>query len=711
MAMRTPRSESDNRPPKRMRLGTRSCAECRRRKVRCIFPPNSQVCEQCALHDTPCQAQQPSQDLGKAPVDRGRKTDVLQKLEDLEGMVRHICKAINLKIESSSLADFETSATEALRRLRPASTSETSVEEDLSTRRTDSLNVSDSDGLTTSSDQRDCFEDAPLLRLFKDAMLIQRDHVQDYRHRLGFGTDQSIKTCIKTLDSLIPRRDDLMLILEHTEKYWPLWPVCPVGPVTSSDRLQQGGIAAARDYIFDSMRSGSPTIVAKAVLWLALCVQQLTRDFRYQRTDLPASPNTLMDAYMSGAETLLSVHLDSRGTNEGLEALALQTKLYINMGKPRKAWLTVRRALNFALLLGLHHPEDRADERQKALWSLIWQSDRQLSLLLGFPYAIADSHPGLSKEHAGQSVVAQVMHEMSIIAGHIGERNQNYRSVTYSVTVQIDQELERCKDGIPPGWWDDAISSPAMSVEDVYSRQIVKIQFYQLYKLLHLPYMLKSSVDRRFESSRIAALEASREMIKCYQALRNSSGPALMICDLIDFEVFSAAMVIVIDLLSSKSSHSDASQQAEDWELVHGVTRTLKHVSREIECSVAGQAAQLLEYLSMARHGTYSSPERYEAVIPYFGKVRISRPARAAASSSSQTELSTTPPNGSGPQLPPPQPFPNMVEFSANAFVPFSPNATADGLSDAELGIDWTSVFDVDSNYDWSQLFETAGAG
>lgn len=508
-------------------------------------------------------------------MDSGQKTDVLQRLEDLEGMVRHICKAIDLNIESSSLADFETSATEALRRLRPASTSETSVEEDPSTRRTDSLHVSDSDGLTTSSDQRDCFEDAPLLRLFKDAMLIQRDHVQADRDRLGFSTDQRVKTCIKTLDRLMLRRDDLTLILEHTEKYWPLWPVCPVGPVTSSDRLQKGGVAAARDFILDSMRSGSPAVVAKAVLWLALCIQQLTRDFQYQRTDLPASPNTLMDAYMSGAETLLHVHLDSGGTIEGLEALALQTKLYINMGKPRKAWLTVRHALNFALLLGLHHPEDRADERHKALWSQIWQSDRQLSLLLGFPYAIADSHPGLSKEHAGQSVAARAMHEMSIIAGHIGERNQNHRSVTYSVTVQIDQELERCKDGIPPGWWDDAIS-----VEDVYRRQMVKIQYYQLYKLLHLPYMLRSSVDRRFESSRISALEASREMIKCYQTLRNSSGPALMICDLMDFEVFSAAMVIVIDLLSSQSpSRRDASRQAEDWELVHGVTGTLKHVS------------------------------------------------------------------------------------------------------------------------------------
>lgn len=33
-----------------MRLGTKSCAECRMRKVRCNFPQNSHICEYCALH-------------------------------------------------------------------------------------------------------------------------------------------------------------------------------------------------------------------------------------------------------------------------------------------------------------------------------------------------------------------------------------------------------------------------------------------------------------------------------------------------------------------------------------------------------------------------------------------------------------------------------------------------------------------------------------
>lgn len=688
-------SESDVRPPKRMRVGTRSCTECRRRKVRCVFAPNSSICEECASHDALCTAQQPSH-AGKVHVDKGPEVNVQQRLEDLEGIVRHICKAIDLNMESLSLANFETSGMEALKRLRPASTPGTRVEEDASTTRTDYLNRSESEALNTPSDQIDSFEDAPLLSLFKDAMLIQTNGVQVDRDRLEFSLDQRIKSCITALNALIPRLDDLTLILELTEKYWPIWPVSPKGLVTSSDRLQSGGVTSAMDFIIDSLRSGSPATVAKAVLWLALCIQQLPGDFKYQRANLPASPNALLDSYLCGAETLLAVDEDSGGTIEGLECLTLQTKLYINMGKPRKAWLSVRRAMNFALLLGLHHLENSTVEHHKALWSLVWQSDRQLSLILGFPYAIADSHPGLSKDHTGQSVAARAMHELSIIAGHIIERNQNHRNVNYSFTVQIDQEFEQCRDRIPPDWW-DAIPSPAMPLEALYGQQAVKLHYYHLYKLLHLPYMLKSSNDRKFENSRISTLEASREMIKCYQTLRNSSGLAIIICDLMDFQVFSAAIVIVINLLS-QSSTRDILQEAEDWKLIHDITKTLKHISRAMECAVAGQAAQLLEYLSMACHGTYSGPEGYEAVIPYFGKVRISQLRRAA----SQTE--STPP--SDVQIHAPQPFSNTIEFSSNSFIPFSQNFTADYLSEAELSVDWTSVFGVDTNYDWSQLFD-----
>ena len=49
---------ADAKSPKRMRLGTKSCVECRRRKVRCIIDRGSRECRACLLHDVPCRSQQ-----------------------------------------------------------------------------------------------------------------------------------------------------------------------------------------------------------------------------------------------------------------------------------------------------------------------------------------------------------------------------------------------------------------------------------------------------------------------------------------------------------------------------------------------------------------------------------------------------------------------------------------------------------------------------
>lgn len=47
-------SEHRSESRKAMRKGTRSCYECRKRKVRCIFGKNSPVCEGCALRGKRC---------------------------------------------------------------------------------------------------------------------------------------------------------------------------------------------------------------------------------------------------------------------------------------------------------------------------------------------------------------------------------------------------------------------------------------------------------------------------------------------------------------------------------------------------------------------------------------------------------------------------------------------------------------------------------
>lgn len=621
------------------------------------------------------------------------ENNVRQRLEELEGMVRYLCKSVDLNTDPPNPGRLEISA-EALKRLRQASTPES--KSDSSSYGTYSMDPSEFD---ISSDSMENFEDAPLLNLFKAAMLIEGNKVNRDTNRTGPTAHHRIQACIKSLNALVPAFEDLNLILQTTEKYWPLWQAFPKEVLPSSDHPGNDGVARVRNFILDSMKSDKAVVVAKAVLYLALCVQQLPASFKHQRPNLPAAPNALLDSYVVGAETLLPVNEGSAGTIDGLECFIIQAKLYVNMGKPRNAWLCLRRAMSYALLQGLHTLEDSSDERQKNVWTHIWQHDRHLSLILGLPPNITDTHPGIWRPHAGQPVREQLMYEVGIISGHIIERNQNHRNVDYSVTEQLEHELQQCRNGIASSVL-NATPNSSMPLQTIYRLQVSKLFYYNLCKLVHLPYMLKSSVEGKYEHNRLAALEAARQMITAWQLLRNCSGSStLIICDLIDFQVFAAAIVIILNLLSP-TCPDPIHQQARDWELVHDITRNLNNISGEIECSVTCQSAKLLERLSAAHQGIYEGPEIYEAVIPYFGKVRISH-MRKAPPPSQEARLE----GFDGQEL-----LANTVEFSADPFVPFSQNYMGDYLTEAELGVDWTAVLNTDVDYDWSQLYDSSSS-
>lgn len=443
---------------------------------------------------------------------------------------------------------------------------------------------------------------------------------------------------------------------------------------------------ALKRHILDSMSSDSPILIAKLVLDLALCMQQLPRTFEYQKTNLAASPESLVESFAGAVEILMLS--ESSVTLDGLDCCLLQFKLYINMGKPRKAWLCNQRAISLAMLLGLHHLEGRVDSRRKALWSQIWQVDRILSVSLGVPYTIQTSSVDISMR--GETVEEQVMYDLGVLAGRVIERNQSGLTADYSVTQEIDQEFQRCINGTPPDWWKwEPDSTSPFNL--VYGISAIKAQFFLVRKLLHLPYMLKSIDDNKYERSRKAALESGRELIKSFLAIRKNSGDADIICDLMDFQSFSAALTIIISLLSPKGPQ-DSNQEREDWELVKETTVHLKQVSKSMECHVASQAARLLDHLYAVRHGLYSNDDGYEAIVPHFGRVRINAVTKELPTVQAADDI----------QASSPYPF-GAVEFSTNIFE----HNFSSGFYDAELGVDWTSPFEVDVNFDWSLTYGT----
>jgi hypothetical protein len=69
----------DNQP-KRVRLGTKSCTECRRRKVKCVFDDDQAECQQCNRHSLTCQPQ----NAESFPED---KDEIIQEVSQFAGQV------------------------------------------------------------------------------------------------------------------------------------------------------------------------------------------------------------------------------------------------------------------------------------------------------------------------------------------------------------------------------------------------------------------------------------------------------------------------------------------------------------------------------------------------------------------------------------------------------------------------------------------------
>ncbi|KAH8896610.1 hypothetical protein GQ53DRAFT_743247 [Thozetella sp. PMI_491] len=717
-------SEDLDLRPKRMRLGTRSCAECRRRKVKCVFPEDAAVCHGCKLHDVPCSPQIPrAREKRKAGEDESNEAALKQRLEELEGVVRQVCGAVGLDAESATMSQFKMGTAEALRRIqesyRPPPSLGSGPEDSLQGLSTpykpspvapcsSDSGFSEKTHSPETSDVVGTFDDAPLITMFKDAMLIQKRAAPSTTKASDDVADSTPGTqvwdILRPILHLVPTPVDLKLILEKTEVYWALWPPCHTGADSSepSETLQGGGVPLALNFISTGLESGDPVLVAKVLPFLGMCLHQLPTIWLLNHVSLPATSQVIKEAFVQATNLLLTLAAEHGDSPDSVEGYMLLHRLYMDMGFPRKAWLTIRQAMNAALVLGLHRKNAWLDiDPSRNVWPYIWQVERLLSAVLGMPSAVPDWHMALSRELVGPEPMHRLAHEVGRIIGAVIQRDQAPGDSSYAVTVQLDQDWERCRNIMPAEFWTSP-PSPGTPLAALYHRQHLKLAYWTAGQLIHIPYLNKAAEDRRFEISRISCLEACKGIIHDYKDMRNG-GLKIVMCELMDFKAFSAAVTLALSMLLSPKPDphaADSAAASQDWALVEDVTRDLRATGGQLDCVVASQAAQLLEFLIMLHNGTYNGPDRYEATVPYFGRVRISckhmKGASRPSPGSDQTSLSF---ETHSQQTSP------LLQFNAVPF-PFNFDNPFDSGPELELQCDWVTS-NYPTTFDWVEVLDT----
>ncbi|KAL8682708.1 MAG: hypothetical protein Q9186_001304 [Xanthomendoza sp. 1 TL-2023] len=760
--MTTPNSESsDSNPRKRMRKGTHSCLECRRRKIRCIYDSDATTCTRCISKRLHCV----EQEYGDAKaLGADKRKSMREKTSELEGMISQILTRLDTHGATTGPQDAEAKAAEALRCLRMELLPSTTMGADVLAQGSTGLASPTSEVSDAGHDGSRHFHDPPVLSLFDNAILSKGNERHDGDLREAGTTSQQPsadknRRVLTALQTLIPSHRDIGLILRGSRQSPQVWQDslrdCSHKVL---DNFDQDRFQMTQEFIQGSLRSENLSVVARTFACLAITIQQLPGSFDFSTLHLPASPEALQDHYITAVETLMASDDGIGSTMDGLSCLIVQTKYYVNLGKPRKGWLTIRRALNFAHMLGFHRQSygngDAATISRRSIWLSIYQVERFLSLLLGYPSACLDSHfEGLLAGDSSDPAFDQLRFnvKLSVITGQIINRNQDPKSMTVAVTLKIDQDLEDAQSLMPQSWWNTA---PTEFLEsNTFDTLMARSFFHNIRMLLHLPFMLKSSTDRRYEYSRIAALGSSREMINNYHCIRHPARPLIAVCNVIDFQAFTAAMLLTINLLGGNFDSSDIDSNTYDWSLIQSLIADLEQVvkggvSRGTN-SVAAQALTVLQDLTKPKEKNNNESdelESYQAIIPYFGKIRIRwgravRNNRKTNSSSTTSSMSPSDSTTTAGHMPPtpsdsstgtPMMITNLVNegygdgngngngnsggettkftFDSSYFQPLPPGGEAVQGWQYDM-VDWSAINDFELLNDWSWFAGAQGQG
>jgi hypothetical protein len=299
---------------------------------------------------------------------------------------------------------------------------------------------------------------------------------------------------------------------------------------------------------------------------------------------------------------------------EGLECVVLESVYHGNCGSLRLSWMACRRAMLLAQLLGLHAPATPKQYRvldhatrcdPQYMWFRIAHYDRYMCLLLGLPQGSTDVSMASEALIATDTAMGGLERVQCVIASRILQRNESDpTSVDFSVTQNLDKDLQRAAQTLPSKWWlVPDLGNPMPTKQELswdVQRLYVQIFHFNLLNQLHIPYMLLSSTDRRFTYSKFACVNSSREILSRFAVLRRSNQVAYN-CRTVDYLAVMAAVTLLLAHLDSYRHPSQVDIMTHlylgDRAMIEQAQENLQEVSRLNEDSLSRQSAELLRRL------------------------------------------------------------------------------------------------------------------
>ncbi|KAF1829890.1 hypothetical protein BDW02DRAFT_126438 [Decorospora gaudefroyi] len=549
----SPDEASQSAKRRKVRKGTQSCWECKKRKVRCIWAaPTNITCDNCMRRKTACIGQEYPDEppVVKSSSDDGGVEERLKKVENLLEELVH-----SQSIPPKTSATHTGSPEAPLTTLRPSQSSSTSQ----------------------SSKYGGLAQD--LIAAWPN----QHDLDLIYKLPIGLSTHMHMKLYAST-SALLSQE--------------------PTSPETMLQLPPPGS---------------HPVLIARKLLLLGSLLQGAL-SASHIPVDLRAHFSDIMFRVVDTATRLVTRNDELTTSVEGIECIMMEAMIQNYAGNLHRAWMSTRRAASAAQMLGLHRgksnlsslkildPKTRSGLDPDQLCFRIVEMDLYLSMTLGLPQswldtcaltdgALEDCHP-LDRMARLQCIIARRI----LSRGLTSKSSEN--------TNDIDRLLQDSAALMPSQWWlvpnfaadHDGVLHP---VHDV-ARTMYQFSHYHLVIRLHLPYMLRPSMDVKYEHNKVTVVHASRETLSRYIAFRVWKNPGHYYCRGVDYLSFIALTALCLAHIDSSQSMGETTQLGigSATVLAHSrpsdramMERTVEILDRMEDDAIAVKLCRVMSYL------------------------------------------------------------------------------------------------------------------
>ncbi|KAL2811945.1 major facilitator superfamily domain-containing protein [Aspergillus granulosus] len=626
--------------PAAVRKGTKSCTECRRRKVRCVrIPEDAPTCRQCVERNTPCLAQTSSSRPRQA-----QRLPSRYRIAQLESQVNRLTKIVS---------DIE---------VRLGDKPSLHLDQE-----TDQLPGSDdSDGESTNSEGLIAEEPSHIRSLFQnDLITLEHEDTLERRVKASAALRERVRPA---LQKLIPSKEETAEMLVVTYDWLQL--IASMLPQPAAPDSQKALLEH-----YDEMCQPDVDVVALAswLMAVAITAQQVPQETNNTPPSLNSQKRLAFSRTVADTvESLVLSHDRLVGTVPGLGLGLHFVRLQMGSGNPQRGWLKLRHFIALAELMGLHKAVksarlkeasgtlDEETAKKAQLWELMCTIDRMVGMFLNLPpYTRRFSllaPPSILVDGVVQPSIylsrimdiAPKTYDLEDVSGMQGSTPK-----LYTAALEVAREARELAAEAPKSWWTISMA------DDLKPDHIVQFFHYCTLMKAYLPITIRQQKSEEYLYSRLACIDACESVAHRYQFIRRKLPSGFFSLRMLDLQAFTAVVLLLLmsHTCPSPDHHSFQIDKARLEGVVDQVIQLMEDKSKEGAGSDFAQRGahtiRSLRDLLQQEDGSGTQLKELAANVPLIGKIRVRRNVQTAPTLNMQSQVSlnpAAPSTGWGPQ-------------------------------------------------------------